>query len=97
MQEVAAGDIAINLAGRVLFEKIGGIGSTFSDRAASELATQLTNNSMLPSEDVKTYYVRHTGILKTLRKRDLSDAETLELIEKNVFVFAAFRTRTFRS
>ena len=54
MKEVNSGDIAENFSGRALFEKIKALGSSFSDRAASELATQLTNSGMLPSESIIT-------------------------------------------
>ena len=86
MLDLADEDICENFAGRALFEKIVAAGETFSDKAASELATQLASNKMHGNETVKAYFMRHTGILKTLRNRDLSDTDILDLIEKTVFV-----------
>ena len=74
-----------NLAGRALFAHIKAIGTDFTDRAACTLAIQLVKSKIHTTDTVKTFYERHTGILKKLRGRDMSDTEILDLIEKTMF------------
>ena len=61
-----------HFAGRYLLQKIKEAGANYSDKAASELVKRLVTNSMLPTETVTKYHVRHTGILKSLTRRGLS-------------------------
>ena len=67
-------------------DPVSELADTFSGEASSDLATQLTANKMHDDEYVQNYYRRHTSILKTLRDRNMSDTEILDLIEKIVFI-----------